>query len=42
MPRNSEIRAYCQAMLDMAQEFGGADYLCEMEYYDQSDVLLGV
>ena len=39
MPRNSELRAYRQAMRDMAREFGGADYLCEMEYQDQSDVL---
>lgn len=39
MPRNSELRAYQQAMRDMAQEFGGADYLCAMEYYDQSKVL---
>ena len=42
MPRNNEMRAYRQAMRDMAQEFGGADYLCAMEYCDQSEVLSAV
>lgn len=42
MPKSSELRAYRAAMRDMAREFGGADYLCAIEYSDQSEVLSAV
>lgn len=34
MPESLELKAYQQAMCDMAQEYG-RDYLCELEFTNE-------